>query len=296
MKSKLEIIRDIFRNEATDEDRQYYINNYMSAEEKQVGKPYFDMGKEEEKEYKVLCYNNKQGNMTDYNCPKCKNRGDFMYYEGDYEMYSTCSCMAIRATLRKMQASGLGALLKLYTFDKYEYKEDWQKDAYNKAKSFVSGGGNWFCMLGESGSGKSHLCTAISRELLEKGMNLKYMMWIDESNELKRVVIDKEEYERLIKPLKETQVLYIDDLFKSENNTKPSPADIKLAFEILNYRYNKARMDKSKRWITIISCERTLEQLMEYDSAIAGRIAEMTKPNNLIVIKAKYKNYRLRDV
>lgn len=288
------ILTKIYTGRATEEEKQYYIDNYMSEEEKQIGKPLFNMNKEEEAMYKVLCYNNKQGDLTGYDCPKCKNKGDTMFLQDGYEIYKTCSCWTIRNTIKRMEECGLGNLLSLYTFDKYEQPEDWQKDTYKRAKDFVTSDKNWFCMLGESGSGKSHICTAISRELLKQGMDLKYMMWLDDSTALKQVITDAERYSQMISEYKNAQVLYIDDFFKSDNETPPSAADIKLANEILNYRYNKARMDKSKRWVTIISSERTLEQLLTYDKALAGRIYEMTKPNNLILLSGIDKNYRLR--
>ena len=119
------------------------------------------------------------------------------------------------------------------------------------------------------------------------------MRWLDDGNELKRNVLDSEFYENLIRELKTVEVLYIDDFFKSENNTKPTPADIKLANEILNYRYDYARSHK-ERFITIISTERSIEQLQEYDMALAGRIIEMTKPDYLVKVFGKEKNYRLK--
>jgi len=293
-KTKIEIIQDMFFGKASEADKQYYKDNYMSIEEKEIGKPFFEMNNEEKKTFKVLCYNNETGNLQGYDCPKCKNRGDFMYYEGIYEMHKRCSCWAIRNTIKRMEECGLGNLLSLYTFEKYKCEEEWQQDICNKARAFVESDKKWFCMLGESGSGKSHICTAISRELLKKGMQLKYMMWIDDSNALKQCITDGERYGELMHELKNVQVLYIDDFFKSENSTKPSAADIKLANEILNYRYNKARMDTSKRYVTIISSERTLEQLLEYDTALGGRIVEMSKPDNLIMISGGDKNYRLK--
>lgn len=289
-KSINRILAAIYTGRATDEDKQYYIDNYMSDEEKQIGKPLFEMTEEEEKRYKVLCYNNKQGRLTGYDCPKCKNKGDTMFIQNGYETYRTCSCWTIRNTIRRMEECGLGNLLSLYTFDKYEQTEDWQKDTYNKARSFVTSDKSWFCMLGESGSGKSHICTAISRELLKQGMDLKYMMWIDDSTALKQAITDGDKYAQMISEYKNTQALYIDDFFKND----PSPADIKLANEIINYRYNKARMDKSKRWITMLSSERTLDQLLSYDKALAGRIFEMTKPDNIIMLSGLDKNYRLK--
>ena len=296
MKTLNEILGAIYTGRATDEDKQYYIDNYMTIEEKEIGKPYFQMNSEEKIKYKVMTYNNSVGNLEGYDCPKCKNRGDFLYInEYGYEIYPDCSCKKIRSTIRKMEKSGLGNLLSIYKFDNYECTEDWQLDTYNRAKDFTTSDRNWFCMLGQSGSGKSHICTAISRELLKQGMDLKYMMWLDEVNVLNQSISNNpERYEEMMKELKETQVLYIDDFFKSENEARPSAAEIKRANEILNYRYNKARMDNYKRWITIISSERTIEQLLEYDTALGGRMVEMTKPDNLIMLSGAEKNYRLK--
>ena len=292
-KSINQILGAIYTGRATAEDKQYYIDNYMSEEEKKIGKPYFEMSKEEEQQYKVLCYNNKQGDLKGYDCPKCMNRGDFIAIKDGYETYINCSCMAIRKTIKRMEESGLGNLLSIYKFNTYECNKDWQKEIYDKAKTFIDSEKNWFCMLGESGSGKTHICTAISRELLKRGMGLKYMMWVDDSTILHQNKMNAEIYNPMIEELKNIQVLYIDDLFKTKDNTDPTAADIKLAYEILNYRYNKARMDKSQRYITIISSEKTWSQLLSYDKATAGRIAEMTKPNNLIMISGEEKNYRL---
>lgn len=67
-----------------------------------------------------------------------------------------------------------------------------------------------------------------------------------------------------MEPLKKVKVLYIDDFFKGSVTS----GDINLAFELLNSRYISP--DK----ITIISSELTIEQILKYDAAIGGRIAE----------------------
>ena len=59
---------------------------------------------------------------------------------------------------------------------------------------------------------------------------------------------------------------------------------MRLAYELINYRY-------VKKLTTIISSEKQLDELMEIDSAIAGRINEMAG-NYLIKIKGKDKNLR----
>jgi DNA replication protein DnaC len=74
-------------------------------------------------------------------------------------------------------------------------------------------------------------------------------------------------YQAKIKKLKRVPVLYIDDFFKGG----ASDADIKLAFEILNARYN----DTALR--TIISSEIDLDGLMRIDEAIGGRIYERSR-------------------
>lgn len=291
-----QILKKIFTNTATVDDEQYYIDHFMSEEEKQVGKPLFKMNKDEELKYQVLMHNNRQGELTGYDCPKCKNRGDFATGKNGYFALLECNCLSIRRTIRLMEESGLGNLLKVYSFDKFECKEDWQKYIFDKAKAFVTDDNkNWFYIGGNSGAGKSHLCTAIVRELLKRGLPTKYMLWLDESVALKQSVTSSESYQELMNEIKNTQVLYIDDFLKTGKNEEPTQADIKLAMEILNYRYNKARSDKSKRWITIISSERSIGEILDYDEATGSRITEMTKPDYyLFIAKDKSKNYRLK--
>lgn len=281
--------------ELTAEEREYYIAHYMSEGEKAIGKPLFEMTYEEQLRLRADDYNRSVGTLTDYDCKKCKNKGDYMFIKDGIEVLASCECMNIRRALSALKESGLGNLLNLYKFDNYICDEDWQKAVFEKAKQFTTEKSNkWFVFLGESGAGKSHICTAISRELLEQGYTFKFMPWIDESTEIKQYATDGEKYRQKIDELKNVQVLYIDDFFKSENQTKPTAADIKLANEVLNFRYNKARISDEK-CVTIISSERTIQQLMEYDKAIAGRIIEMSKPYLLQMLGAE-KNYRLKGL
>ena len=290
-----QLLRKIFTDTATEEDKQYYVDHYMNDVEKQIGKPIFMMNKEEEVDYEVLTHNNEKGNLEGYDCPKCNNRGNIAKNINGSYCLSFCECLSIRKTIKLMEKSGLGNLLKLYSFDKFECQEDWQKSIFEKAKKFVDDDKNWFYIGGNSGCGKSMICTAIVKELLKKGYPTKYMLWLDESVALKQAVTDSEEYQEMIREIKDAQVLYIDDFLKTGRNTDPTDADIKLAMEILNYRYNKARSDKSRRWITIISSERSIGEILDYDEATGSRITEMTKPDYyLFIAKDKSKNYRLK--
>lgn len=295
-------IQDIYRaylaGSLTDEQRQYYLDNYMCEEERAIGKPFFEMSATEQRQFDALVENNKAGTLSGYDCKKCKNKGYRVEYQNGYETHIDCDCLVIRKVLKAMSKSGLGDLLAEYTFKNYKIESDWQKNIYEKAKRFVDDTNNrWYVVLGESGCGKSMICTAISRELLKKRLNLVFMDWVSDSGELKQAIgNDSEKYQARIKELKNAQVLYIDDLFKTESGIDPTAADIRLAYEILNYRYNKARMDKENRWVTIISSEKTIAELLKYDKAIAGRIVELSSPEYITEVSGIEKNYRLRKL
>lgn len=290
-----QLLKKIYFGQATKEDEQYYIDHYMNEEEKQIGKPYFLMTPEEEVQYQVLTHNKEVGNLEGYNCSKCKNRGDIAKAINGTYYLSVCDCWNIRRSIRLMEKSGLGNLLKLYSFDKFKCEEEWQKYIFDRAKAFVDAEQNWFFIGGNAGCGKSMLCTSIVKELLKKGYPTKYMLWLDESVALKQAITNGEDYQKLMDEIKNVQVLYIDDFLKTGKNEEPTQADIKLAMEILNYRYNKARADKSKRYITIISSERSVAEIVKYDEATGSRIAEMTKPDySLFVSKGDGRNYRMK--
>ena len=115
-----------------------------------------------------------------------------------------------------------------------------------------------------------------------------------------KILIDKskpESEKTIIYCIKTIPVLYIDDFFKPVRNREgvletPSAADVRIAYEIINHRYN----DKSL--ITIISSERFLTEIAsEIDEATGGRIAEMATPKYLINIgRQSGRNYRLKDI
>lgn len=231
-----------------------------------------------------------------FDCPICKNKGHIYVPQLCHNIYNIaqapCKCVTIRKTIWALKRSGLEYVVRDFTFDKYIATEQWQKNALETAKHYLKNEGKeWFFFGGATGSGKSHLCTAIAISLLKRGNEVKYMLWRDEASRLKAIV-NEPEYDKEIKPYKEVDVLYIDDLFKtgkSESNRKqrPTTGDINLAFEILNSR---SYQDK----ITIISSESTLTDLIDIDEAIAGRIKHKCGEYCLNIAPDISKNYRLK--
>lgn len=220
------------------------------------------------------------------NCTKCNNTGWIIYTDKNgYETARECECVKQRQSLARLERSGLSGLLDKYTFDRYIAKYDFQKDLLTKAKNYIQEKSNkWFVVLGQSGAGKSHICTAICGELLKQGHEVRFISWLTESVKLKQNVNNPEIYEPLMEDYKNCEILYIDDFFKNETL---SSADLKIANEIINYR-----CVANKR--TIISSERLVKDLIEIDQAIIGRIVEMAE-EYVTEIVGKEKNYRLRN-
>ena len=172
-------------------------------------------------------------------------------------------------------------MFERFTFDNYEATDRYRALLMDRAIEYTKEPkGWWFYIYGQSGSGKTHICTAICKALIDSGIEVYYMDWRDESVVIKATVGERDEYTEKMNVLKNVEVLYIDDFFKAGY----SAADLRLAFEILNARYNKGLK-------TIISTELTLEGLFEIDEAIAGRIYEMSQRPRYLV-KAPKENWR----
>lgn len=254
-------------------------------------------------EYECAVLNKGKGDLDEidgYHCKICNDKGNYYKVSTNYDkpiaVCVKCSCWNTRRILRKLAKSGLSNVIQKCTFDKYISEEEWQKQIKEKAKSFINDTGKWFFIGGQSGCGKSHICTAICGAFLKKHKNVSYMLWVDDMKHLKNTITDNEAHTELINKFKTADVLYIDDLFKNgkdRNGTvqPPSAADIQMAFEIINYRYNNENL------ITIISSEKTLFDIMDIDEAIAGRITERVGGKYGINIKAdKKKNYRTKGM
>lgn len=234
--------------------------------------------------------NQQPGKLTGYDCPVCMNRGYVYVVRGDDMTQRQCSCLEVRRSMRRIRESGLADSFEACSFASFTTEYPWQKTMKTTAQKFISdcGNGKWFYVGGQVGSGKTHICTAIVGKLLNEGKSGRYMRWRDDSVRLKACINDDAEYNRLIAPLKSVDVLYIDDLFKVANGNPPKDADVNLAFEILNHRYI------NKRLATILSGERTMDELIAIDEAVGSRIYERTKGYCLIVPKNSEYNYRMR--
>ena len=204
-------------------------------------------------------------------CPDCQNQRVILFKDAQGMTWAKpCHCQAATEAWRRIQVSGLAEQLEDQTFRTFVATAEWQEEMMMKAYAYVDavqkGSYAWFAALGETGSGKTHICTAIAGSLLGAGIPVLWVEW----SKLKAIgkrrygnIQQAQDNEAEFERLKTCRVLYIDD-FISKDYTS---ADIDCAFEIINHRYG-ARLP------TIISSERGESRLREFDEATAGRIIE----------------------
>lgn len=239
-------------------------------------------------------YNSTPGKLTGYDCSECLNRGDiaFPLENGGLEFHD-CKCMKTRKCLEKMERSGLKNIIREKTFEAFQVAEPWQQTLKDGAIAYANNPNGWLLFCGQSGSGKTHLCTAVARQRLLEGDEVLYMPWREKAAELKAMALDNESRAKLLHEYTTAQILYIDDLFKvgrnADGTSNPTAADIGLAFEILNQRYINDLP-------TIISTEKTPQELFEIDEATGGRAIEKAGTNVFSINRDARRNYRMRGV
>ncbi len=188
-----------------------------------------------------------------------------------------------------MERSGLAKEFREKTFENYYTGGNHQREeALNKAKHYVKefhkirdDTHNSMMLCGQVGAGKTHLGTACSMELIRQEVPVIYMGYREEMTALKARLMEPDIYNREMNRFKRGEVLFIDDFLKG----KVTEADLNIIYEIINYRYNN-------NLPVILSTEKTLDDLVNFDEATASRLIEMSR-GYIIVFEGKKLNYRL---
>lgn len=246
----------------------------------------------------VAGYNESEGILREGepDCRICKNKRQIAVVtisRGEaYQAFADCQCVKLVQSLRRIQKSGLADQLKKCTFDNFETKHGFQKTLLGKAKEFLQDGAeNWFVTLGQTGCGKTHICTAVCGELLNRGYSVRYVRWAVELKRIKALVNDYYEYSKAIEDIFSNDVIYIDDIFKRGKTSdgklaRPTDADVKLAFEIIDTANAFGKT-------LIISGEDLRKSLIDIDEAITGRIFQKAGDFLVQVTADGTKNFRL---
>ena len=104
------------------------------------------------------------------------------------------------------------------------------------------------------------------------------------------MIMDDSKYHDSIMPLQKVDALFIDDLFKPTRDKRgetqaATGADLRVAFDILNYRYINDLP-------TIISSEWHIRELDEMDEAVASRIYEKSYEYRVNIKRDINRNHR----
>lgn len=237
-----------------------------------------------------------QNEQASYHCNICRDQGYIYKVDGLYEIAIKCKCQTLKEAKQRLEKSGLGDLLETKTLNNYTTLNDYQKYIKETAIKYISeykdGNKYSLALLGQSGVGKTHIMSAVSRQLLDAGVEVKYYIADDIIQRLQSNKYDEQNYQLEFGKIVKAEVLYIDDLFKSsitnyykQENVRMD--DLKIIFEIINYRYNK-------KMPILLNSEIHFERFSDIDQAIIGRINEMCNYKYLVSIKPDInKNYRL---
>lgn len=221
-------------------------------------------------------YNREKGDLPGDHCDNCQDKGRVlrpMYDKLYHDFVATsfpCDCMAARLAKQRLLASGIGPMLSQCGLDNFDTSQgEWQAKMLDRAVQFASAAqqGYWFYIGGDAGSGKSHLCAGIMRELLAGNKACVWMDWVDDST--RAINGWRSDYDSALEPWRKAPVLVIDDFLKpikTARTSSPAPEALRLAYSVVNYRYNNPAL------VTVISSEHTLSTLMGFDAAMASRI------------------------
>ncbi|WP_164995910.1 ATP-binding protein [Miniphocaeibacter massiliensis] len=222
-------------------------------------------------------------------CPICNGKRVITKRNslGLLEIVGPCDCTKQEYYKKIIESSGLKEKFEECTFENFNAYSDELIFAKSMCKSFVSDSlAKNLLLLGKSGTGKTHLATAVCEKLLNIYKKpILYVRYRELVQRLKGLTLSLEEREKFIGKYKNISNLYIDDLFK--NMDKRYETEKQLVFEILDYRY-------SKRLKTIITSEYNLKELLSIDEAIAGRLGERAK--GYIMVFDNVKNYRAKRI
>lgn len=190
-----------------------------------------------------------------------------------------------RITKTLMEMSGLEEDVLNFRFDNYECNQRFNQVMFDTCQKFIAQEAAKFLFIsGQPGTGKTHLGTATCNHYISLGVSTIYTTYKLLMNDLKANYND-EEYSVALRKYTGVRVLYIDDFMKEE----PTKSDLSHSFELINLRYLQKK-------ITIITSERSLDEIIEKDEALGGRIKQRCGEFAINIARKPGRDWRLKDV
>ncbi len=235
-----------------------------------------------------LNQNRDEATSLNFECSACKDRGYIVFKHDGSDFIKECPCFAPKRIKGNIKRSGISEIQKDLILEKFQTDEPWQRVIKEAAYKFVDcKESKWFFVGGQVGSGKTHICIGILLELIHVGEIALMMHWGDVSTKLKRVVNDFELYSNEVDKYKKIDILCIDDFLKTEQHSNPTAADIRIAYEIIDYRYRN-------NLTTIINSEKSINKILELDEGIGSRVRERSIGFCVDIAINPLKNFRIK--
>lgn len=202
-----------------------------------------------------------------YSCPKCSDSG--------FIGTKMCTCLKELLVMMNIESSGMGSLINKQSFDNFDLswysdtKENYDRMVRNLAvaKKFVEDFGKSYSnllLIGATGTGKTHISTAIARALISRGFDVLY----DTAQNIVAAFEDDRfhsgygEVERRSEKYMECDLLILDDLGSEFVNQ----FTVSCIYNLINTRQNRGKS-------TIISTNLSSNELAgKYDGRIYSRI------------------------
>ena len=228
---------------------------------------------------------------TNPDCNKCQDENGYIINENGMQLWKICECVPAKKIRNMMKSSQITDDFRQLTFENFETKGKHSQIEYsflmatvyaNQFETIEKNRHNSFALVGQVGSGKTHLLCAISNYLLSKGVQVIYFPFVEGLNNLKN---NFDELEEKTDRLKKARVLFIDDLFKGRD--KPTAWQIETMFSIVNYRY-------LNHLPILLTSEKNFGMLCDIDEALGSRLFEMTRGNRMELV-GKQLNFRMTD-
>ena len=147
---------------------------------------------------------------------------------------------------------------------------------------------NWMIFTGKTGSGKTTEATWVAKKLIEeKGAYARFYNAYDLTRQLIATKRRIDEHEELIDEIKNLDLMILDDFLKTipQQGSFSYAEFVEATLEIVWTRYDVRKP-------LIITTQSSIKALTSFDSALAGRIVELSQ-DYVIVFDNQSKNWRV---
>ena len=232
--------------------------------------------------------NEKPKDREEFDCLECYDRGYILEVSEAGNLRSVeCACKERRAVKRALEASGMTELFQKHDFPSFREHTPWAGEMKRVALEWAKQGTGWLVLCGQSGCGKTHLgIAACGYRLGRRIQKVEFLPWREFVTS--QINQNNPDREKQMEKMQQAPLLYVDDLLKTAGEAKGiSSWELRLCFELINYRYNN-RLD------TVITTEWLPQELLQLDESIGSRIVERAGESLVAVERDRQKNYRLR--